>query len=61
MMENYKEKLEFNPDRLEAIIERKELIKKLKRKYNKSVTELIGLKDELQAKLKKLDDTALNE
>jgi len=57
VMENYKEKLEFNPDRLEAIIERKELIKKLKRKYNKSVTELIGLKDELQAKLKKLDDS----
>ncbi len=56
-LDEYGGKIEFNPKRLEEVIERQELIKKLKRKYGKSIEDILGLEKELRDKLEKLDNS----
>jgi len=51
----YQDRIEFSPQRLEAINERLFLIEKLKKKYNRSVEELLGLKDELAKNLNSIE------
>ncbi|MFQ5866801.1 MAG: DNA repair protein RecN [bacterium] len=51
---DYRRKIEFNPQRLEEILERKELISKLKRKYGNTIKEILNYRKETQVKLDKL-------
>lgn len=53
----YKEKVEYNPKKLEEVIERLELIKKLKRKYGRTINEIIVFGEEAKAELDKLDNS----
>ena len=55
---DYRRKIEFSPQRLEEIIERKELINRLKRKYGNTIKEILNYKKETQAKLDKLVNSA---
>ena len=41
-LENYREQIEFNPKRLDAVEERLELIKNLKRKYGASIEDVLA-------------------
>jgi DNA repair protein RecN (Recombination protein N) len=52
-LRDYKENLDFNPDRLEEIQTRLEVIKNLKRKYGNSVQEILDFKNKA---LKEFDD-----
>lgn len=51
---DYRKKVEFNPKRLEEILERKELINKLKRKYGSTIKDILNYRKETQVKLDKL-------
>jgi len=51
---DYRKKVEFNPHRLEEILERKELINKLKRKYGNTIKDILNYRKETQVKLDKL-------
>jgi DNA repair protein RecN (Recombination protein N) len=53
-LRDYKEGLEFNPDRLEEIEARLELIKNLKRKYGGSIKEILGYRENAIIELGKL-------
>jgi len=55
---DYTRKIEFNPRRLEEILERKELINKLKRKYGNTIKEILNYRKEAQVKLDKLVNSA---
>jgi DNA repair protein RecN (Recombination protein N) len=55
---DYRKKIEFTPQRLEEILERKELISKLKRKYGNTIKEILNYRKETQAKLDKLVNSA---
>ena len=55
---DYSKKIEFNPQRLEEILERKELISKLKRKYGNAIKEILNYKKEVQNKLQQLINSA---
>jgi DNA repair protein RecN (Recombination protein N) len=44
-LRDYRDRLDFNPERLEQVQERLELIKGLKRKYGGSVQEILGHRD----------------
>jgi len=55
---DYRKKIEFNPQRLEEILERKELISKLKRKYGNTIKEILNYRKETQVKLDKLLSSA---
>jgi len=55
---DYRRKIEFNPQRLEEIIERKELINRLRRKYGSTIKEILNYRKETQAKLDKLVNSA---
>jgi len=55
---DYSRKIEFNPQRLEEILERKELISKLKRKYGNAIKEILNYKKEVQNKLQRLINSA---
>ncbi len=55
---DYRRKIEFTPQRLEEIIERKELINKLKRKYGNTIREILNYKKETRIKLDKLANSA---
>ncbi|MFB0527305.1 MAG: DNA repair protein RecN, partial [bacterium] len=55
---DYRRKIEFNPQRLEEILERKELINKLKRKYGNTIKEILNYRKETQIKLDKLVNSA---
>ncbi|MFB0526627.1 MAG: DNA repair protein RecN [bacterium] len=55
---DYRRKIEFNPQRLEEILERKELINKLKRKYGNTIKEILNYRKETQVKLDKLINSA---
>jgi len=50
----YRDKIESDPERLEEVIERLELIKKLKRKYGNTVKEILEYAKSTEAKLEKL-------
>jgi DNA repair protein RecN (Recombination protein N) len=55
---DYRKKIEFSPQRLEEIIERKELINRLKRKYGNTIKEILNYRKETQSKLDKLLNSA---
>jgi len=55
---DYRKKIEFSPQRLEEIIERKELINRLKRKYGNTIREILNYRKETQSKLDKLVNSA---
>jgi len=55
---DYRKKIEFSPQRLEEIIERKELINRLKRKYGNTIKEILNYRKETQSKLDKLVNSA---
>jgi len=57
---DYRRKIEFNPQRLEEILERKELISKLKRKYGNTIKDILNYRKETQVKLDKLLNSAKN-
>ena len=50
----YRDGIEFNPDRLQEINERLDLIRTLKKKYGETIEEVIGYGDELRDKLELL-------
>jgi len=50
----YRDGIEFNPDRLQEINERLDLIRTLKKKYGEMIEEVIGYGDELRDKLELL-------
>ena len=50
----YRDGIEFNPDRLQEINERLDLIRTLKKKYGETIQEVIGYGDELRDKLELL-------
>jgi len=58
MVRDYARKIEFNPQRLEEILERKELINKLKRKYGNTVRDILNYRKEAQVKLDRLANSA---
>jgi len=51
----YAESIEYDPARLEAVIERQELIKRLKRKYGDTIEAVLQYADEAAAKLHALE------
>jgi DNA repair protein RecN (Recombination protein N) len=51
----YAESIEYDPARLEAVIERQELIKRLKRKYGDTIEAVLEYADEAAAKLHALE------
>ncbi len=57
----YREGVEFNPERLEEIEARLDLIRALKRKYGETVPEIITYGDELAAKLDRLENAEARE
>jgi len=56
--DNYKDKLEYDPERLNHIRERMDLLIKLKKKYGKSPKELITYAEEIKKSLNLLEDRA---
>lgn len=57
----YQETVEFNPERLEEIETRLDLIRTLKRKYGETVVEIIAYGSELSAKLNDLENSEARE
>lgn len=55
---DYRKKIEFNPQRLEEILERKELIGKLKRKYGNTIRDILNYGKEAEVKLDRLLNSA---
>jgi DNA repair protein RecN (Recombination protein N) len=51
----YRDSLEFNPQRLESIEERLDLIRTLKRKYGDSVEEILAYADDIAAKVRDME------
>lgn len=54
--DNYKDKLEYDPERLNHIRERMDLLIKLKKKYGKSPVELIAYAEEIKKSLNQLEN-----
>jgi len=52
---DYKEKIDFNPKRLEEIEDRRDLIIKLKKKYGSSIKEIIDYGEKLKKELKEIN------
>ncbi len=55
ILEDYKRGLEFDPERLETIRERLNLLNTLKRKYNKSVEEILAYKQQIKRELDRIE------
>jgi DNA repair protein RecN (Recombination protein N) len=53
-LEDYREQIEFNPKRLDAVEVRLELIKNLQRKYGASIEDVLAYGDQAQAELETL-------
>jgi DNA repair protein RecN (Recombination protein N) len=51
----YRDKCDFEPDRLEAVEDRLEAIKKLERKYGTGTEGILSFRDEAEAELKKIE------
>ena len=60
-LRDYQEAVEFNPERLEEIESRLDLLRTLKRKYGETVEEIIAYGDELAAKLDRLENAEARE
>ena len=56
-LRDYRDDVEFNPERLEEIEERLDLIRSLKRKYGETIEEIIGFGNDLSGKLSELDSS----
>jgi DNA repair protein RecN (Recombination protein N) len=54
-LEDYKGGLEFDPERLETIRERLNLLNALKRKYGKSVEEILTYKEQIEKELNRIE------
>jgi len=62
-MEDYKSRLEFDPERLEMIRERLNLLNSLKRKYDRTIEGIFTYKEQMEVELNKIenkDDTINN-
>ncbi len=57
---NYKEKISFDPARLDKLIERKEMISRLKSKYGATVKDIINYREKIEKELSKLTNLAEN-
>ncbi len=55
-LEDYGEQLEFNPERLEEVEERIELIQNLKRKYGDTIPQIIAFGEQAQIELESLSN-----
>jgi DNA repair protein RecN (Recombination protein N) len=55
-LEDYKTHLEFDPEKLEMIRERLNLLNTLKRKYDKSIQEILAYKDQMQGELERIEN-----
>jgi DNA repair protein RecN (Recombination protein N) len=53
-LQDYQDQLEFNPDRLNYLEERLELINRLKRKYGEDIPAVLARRDEAMAELDKI-------
>ncbi|MDQ2799278.1 MAG: DNA repair protein RecN [Armatimonadota bacterium] len=60
-LRDYREGVEFNPERLEEIESRLDLLRTLKRKYGDTVEEILTYAEELLAKLDRLENSAARE
>ncbi len=54
-MENYKARLEFDPEKLQMIRERLNLLGTLKRKYDKSIEEILTYKEQIGKELDRIE------
>ncbi|MGB2989031.1 MAG: AAA family ATPase, partial [Candidatus Zixiibacteriota bacterium] len=54
-LEDYRTHLEFDPEKLEMIRERLNLLNTLKRKYDKSIEEILSYKDQMQGELERIE------
>jgi DNA repair protein RecN (Recombination protein N) len=54
-LEDYRTHLEFDPEKLEMIRERLNLLNTLKRKYDKSIEEILAYKDQMQRELERIE------
>lgn len=59
-IDRYRGKLEIDPDSLDALVERKDLILKLKKKYGQTVKEILQRRDALAQELEKLKHSQEN-
>jgi len=57
LVRDYKDEVEFNPERLEAIQERLDLIRTLRRKYGDSVEQITGYASEIAGKVADLENS----
>jgi DNA repair protein RecN (Recombination protein N) len=55
-LEQYRGRLEFDPDRLEAIRERLNLLNTLKRKYDKDVEQILAYKEQIAKELHRIEN-----
>lgn len=55
-MEDYKGRLEFDPEKLEMLRERLNLINALKRKYGKSIEEILTYKEQIKKELERIEN-----
>jgi DNA repair protein RecN (Recombination protein N) len=56
-LRRYRDKYDFEPDRLEAVGDRLEAIKKLEKKYGTGIEEILRFRDEAEGELKKIEST----
>jgi DNA repair protein RecN (Recombination protein N) len=54
-VEDYRSRLEFDPERLETIRERLNLLSSLKRKYDRSIDEILRYKEEIEKELNRIE------
>lgn len=53
-IQDYQGKVEYNPKRLEEIVERRELIAKLKKKYGETIDKILEYQEKIKSELSKL-------
>ncbi|MBI1819071.1 MAG: DNA repair protein RecN [Nitrospirae bacterium] len=56
LLRNYRERVEFNPEKLEQIEKRLFILSQMKKKYGKPVPEIIGFLEKIKKELDELDD-----
>lgn len=54
-LRSYHDAVEFNPERLAQVIERQEMLRRLRRKYGDTVDEILAYRDRIAAELDTLD------
>jgi DNA repair protein RecN (Recombination protein N) len=56
LIEDYKGRLEFDPEKLEMIRERLNLLNTLKKKYGKSIEEILTYKEQIKTELERIEN-----